>query len=345
MGFYGLDFGELNQTEWIYKEPRLSKLGDIQNRLLNLFKKKFNSENVEIYKNSAKMDVQSLDPNKNFIQLTSVKPYWEKEEEEERVTYSEKNTRIEKFIYEAPFTKEGKTQADHVKDQWKRVTILKTAEQFPFIKTRLQVTHTEVVELTPLETSIGDIEKRVQQIEEELAKKPLNPKTLQPVLQGVVKIMINKGPKEIVDTFLINEEDVKFPQHQILRLSNAFADLLKKCELGLKEDKKLVAGTELEPFHDKLEEGLEETKQAIEPFLLTSKGRKVKSKRIVRSVNSSPVSSTSSNSASPSPSSNLPLFTSTPLSLPPSSVPSSPSLPNFALETQTANNTTNEEEK
>lgn len=267
VGFFGEDFGDLNETEWIYKEKKIAKLRDIQDRLLLQFSKKIKSEKLEIYTKTGKVDVEQLDPKMNYIQLTSVKPYFTKEEELERNTYFEKNNKIDSFMFEAPFTKEGKNQAEHVKDQWKRVYIIKTSSQFPYIKTRIPVQSTEVLELSPLETSIGDIEKRVLTIEEELSKNPMNAKTLQPVLQGVVKLMVNKGPKEIVETFLINEDQVKFPQHQIQKLSLAFSNLLIKCEQGLNEDKILVKGTELEAFHNALEEGLEETKKLILPHL------------------------------------------------------------------------------
>eukprot|EP01091_Cochliopodium_minus_P011131 TRINITY_DN3098_c0_g1_i2.p1 TRINITY_DN3098_c0_g1~~TRINITY_DN3098_c0_g1_i2.p1 ORF type:complete len:408 (-),score=125.32 TRINITY_DN3098_c0_g1_i2:91-1314(-) len=267
VGFFGLDFGELNQTEWIYKERKLAKLRDVQDRLKEQFNTKCKG-NIEIYQKTGKFDVENMDGEMNYIQLTSVKPYWPKEEDSERITYFERNSRIDQFVFEAPFTKiEGKNQAEHVKDQWKKVYILKTGSQFPYIKTRIPVVSTEILELSPLETSIGDIEKRVIAIEEEISKKPLNPKTLQPVLQGVVKLMVNKGPKEIVETFLINEEQIKFPQHQIQKLSQAFANLIQKCEQGLAEDRLLTRGTELEAFHNALEDGLEETKQLIVPHL------------------------------------------------------------------------------
>lgn len=88
--------------------------------------------------------------------------------------------------------KPGKTIAEHVKDQFKRRTILTCDMAAPYIRRRLLVKKKTFVEVTPIRVCISEIESRVVAIRAEVEKKPPNIKTLQPVLQGSVKIMVNK---------------------------------------------------------------------------------------------------------------------------------------------------------
>lgn len=64
-----------------------------------------------------------MDPKLAYIQVTHVTPYFEKEELEERQTEFEHNHDINCFMFETPFTKEGKARGNP-EEQWKRRTIL-----------------------------------------------------------------------------------------------------------------------------------------------------------------------------------------------------------------------------
>jgi hypothetical protein len=58
-----------------------------------------------------------------YIQVTHVTPYFEKLELEERQTEFEQSHDISCFMFETPFTKDGKAHGSPA-DQWKRRTIL-----------------------------------------------------------------------------------------------------------------------------------------------------------------------------------------------------------------------------
>lgn len=88
------------------------------------------------------------------------------------------------FIFETPFTKDGKQQSGDLSKQYKRKTILQVETAFPYMKTRLRITKKHSVELAPIENALETVEKRIQKLQNEL-RNP-NAKTLMGVLQGTV---------------------------------------------------------------------------------------------------------------------------------------------------------------
>lgn len=108
VGFYGPLFADLDNEEFVYKEPFLTKLHEISTRLETFYSGRFGPENVEVIKDSNPVDVSKLDPNKGwfgfvlvtfsyfiihkaYIQITYVEPYFDSWELESRVTSFERN--------------------------------------------------------------------------------------------------------------------------------------------------------------------------------------------------------------------------------------------------------------
>ena len=69
------------------------------------------------------VNTAELEPGLAYIQVTHVKPYFEAKELEERLTHFEKNNNIRRFMYETPFTKNGRAHGQ-VHEQWKRRTLI-----------------------------------------------------------------------------------------------------------------------------------------------------------------------------------------------------------------------------
>lgn len=101
----------------------MTSLSEISERLLRLYSEKFGSENVKMIMDSVPVDVSELDPKVAYIQVTHVTPYFEKSELEIRQTEFEQNHNVSCFMFETPFTKEGKARGNP-EDQWKCRTIL-----------------------------------------------------------------------------------------------------------------------------------------------------------------------------------------------------------------------------
>ena len=64
-----------------------------------------------------------LDPKLAYIQVTYVTPFYDEKELEDRTTDFERNNNIKRFMYETPFTKNGKARGE-IEEQYKRRTIL-----------------------------------------------------------------------------------------------------------------------------------------------------------------------------------------------------------------------------
>jgi len=69
------------------------------------------------------VNASELDPKFAYIQVTYLSAYFEERELEERVTDFERNNNLRTFMYETPFTREGKSRGE-IEEQYKRRTIL-----------------------------------------------------------------------------------------------------------------------------------------------------------------------------------------------------------------------------
>eukprot|EP01121_Diplochlamys_sp_Union-15-3_P013066 TRINITY_DN4009_c0_g1_i1.p1 TRINITY_DN4009_c0_g1~~TRINITY_DN4009_c0_g1_i1.p1 ORF type:complete len:676 (+),score=104.11 TRINITY_DN4009_c0_g1_i1:186-2030(+) len=260
VGFYGPDFEELNGKEFIYKEPPLTKLGEITESLTHIFNKKHPNIDLKIITNSADVNPKELNPTGNYLQITAVKPYFEAWELKERVTAYDKNYNINQFIFETPFSKDGKSHAESIANQYKRKTILRTRTAFPYIKKRIEVINKQTIEVQPIENALELIEQRTESLMAELKVSSPNIKTLQPVLQGAVRVSVNAGPLDIAKSFLGNP--AKYDSRQIENLRMSLEKFLDICGEALQLNKELTSRDQWE-FHLELEEGYLKMKEEM----------------------------------------------------------------------------------
>ncbi|XP_021924154.1 dedicator of cytokinesis protein 6 isoform X3 [Zootermopsis nevadensis] len=240
VGFYGSKFGDLNGEEFIYKEPTLTKLPEIFSRLENFYAERFETENIIVIKDSNAVDISSLDPEKAYIQITYVEPYFEAYEVRHRVTHFDRNFNMKRFVYATPFTPGGRAHGE-LHEQYKRKTILTTANHFPYVKTRIQVIDRKQIVLTPIEVAIEDMQKKTMELSQATQQEPPDPKILQMVLQGCIGTTVNQGPMEIAVVFLSELLD---SQKSATKLQNklrlCFKDFSKKCADALRKNKNLI---------------------------------------------------------------------------------------------------------
>ncbi|KAG7240121.1 hypothetical protein INR49_027975 [Caranx melampygus] len=128
VAFYGQGFFEEEDgKEYIYKEPKLTGLSEISQRLLTLYGDKFGPENVKIIQDSNKVNPKDLDHKFAYVQVTFVKPYFEEKEAPEKKTDFEKCHNINRFVFETPYTLSGKKHGG-VEEQCKRRTVLTSTQ-------------------------------------------------------------------------------------------------------------------------------------------------------------------------------------------------------------------------
>ncbi|CAG14054.1 unnamed protein product, partial [Tetraodon nigroviridis] len=64
VGFYGATFGDLDEREFIYKEPGITHLPEISHRLENFYSQCFGDETLVMIKDSTPVNRKQLNPNK-----------------------------------------------------------------------------------------------------------------------------------------------------------------------------------------------------------------------------------------------------------------------------------------
>ncbi|XP_068613178.1 dedicator of cytokinesis protein 7-like [Brachionichthys hirsutus] len=265
VGFYGCRFGDLDEQEFVYKEPSITKLAEISHRLEEFYSLKFGDGAIEIIKDSNPVDKNKLDPNKAYLQITYAEPFFDTYELKERVTYFDKNYNLRTFMYCTPFTLDGRAHGDLI-EQYKRKTILTTSHAFPYIKTRINVIHKEEIILVPIEVAIEDMQKKTQELAFATSQDPADSKMLQMVLQGCVGTTVNQGPLEVAQVFLsdIPDDPKLFRHHNKLRL--CFKDFTKRCEDALRKNKALI-GPDQKEYHRELERNYNKLKEALGPLI------------------------------------------------------------------------------
>ncbi|EDW71168.1 uncharacterized protein Dvir_GJ16211, isoform A [Drosophila virilis] len=270
VGFYGAKFGDLDQQEFIYKEPTLTKLPEIFSRLQNFYADRFGPESVHIIKDSNNFDSNTLDSEKAYIQITYVEPYFETYEMRHRETYFERNFNIKRFIFATPFTKGGKAHGE-LHEQCKRKTILTTANHFPYVKTRIQVISRAQFQLEPIEVAIEDIQKKTLELAAATNQEPADPKILQMVLQGCIGTTVNQGPMEMASVFLSNLSDgTTVPTKHQNKLRLCFREFSKRCADALKKNRNLILSDQKD-YQRELERNYERFVERLTPLItLTS---------------------------------------------------------------------------
>uniref|UniRef100_A0A8C4V752 Dedicator of cytokinesis 7 n=1 Tax=Falco tinnunculus TaxID=100819 RepID=A0A8C4V752_FALTI len=265
VGFYGTKFGDLDEQEFVYKEPAITKLAEISHRLEGFYGERFGEDVLEVIKDSNPVDKCKLDPNKAYIQITYVEPYFDTYEMKDRITYFDKNYNLRRFMYCTPFTLDGRAHGE-LHEQFKRKTILTTSHAFPYIKTRINVIHKEEIILTPIEVAIEDMQKKTQELAFATHQDPADPKMLQMVLQGSVGTTVNQGPLEVAQVFLseIPNDPKLFRHHNKLRL--CFKDFTKRCEDALRKNKSLI-GPDQKEYQRELERNYHRLKEALQPLI------------------------------------------------------------------------------
>ncbi|XP_054285049.1 dedicator of cytokinesis protein 9 [Macrosteles quadrilineatus] len=246
VALYGQAFFEDDSgVEFVYKEPKVTTLSEISERLLHQYSSRFGPENVKIIMDSAPMASSDLDPKFAYVQVTHVTPFFDKTEAEDRLTEFEQAHDISRFMYETPFTLDGKPRG-LPSQQWKRRTVLTTEYSFPYVKKRLRVVERSESELTPIETSIDEMRQRVSELEDVVFSQPTDVKKLQLRLQGSVCVQVNAGPQAYAKAFLEPSQACQFPDDKVEELKDIFREFVRVCYAALQLNSQVVRSDQAE---------------------------------------------------------------------------------------------------
>ncbi|XP_053664214.1 dedicator of cytokinesis protein 9 [Anopheles marshallii] len=259
-------FEEENGVEYIYKEPKVTSLSEISERLHKQYRDKFGADNVKILMDSAPVDQSTLDPKIAYIQVTHVTPYYCKDELEMRPTEFEQNHDVDTFMYETPFTPSGSAHGA-VEDQWKRRTVLTTLHSFPYVLKRIPVRDRQSQELSPIEVAIDEMQTKLAELEE-IVMGPIDLKKLQLRLQGSVAVTVNAGPLAYASAFLdpAKTSVKKYALDKVEELKEVFRDFIKICYTVLQINANLISSDQRE-YHNVLKENYENLCSALSDLL------------------------------------------------------------------------------
>uniref|UniRef100_A0A8C7I7J7 Dedicator of cytokinesis 10 n=1 Tax=Oncorhynchus kisutch TaxID=8019 RepID=A0A8C7I7J7_ONCKI len=248
VAFYGLVSGffeEEESKEFIYKEPKLTGLSEISQRLLKLYSDKFGADNVKMIQDSNKVNPKDLDSKYAYIQVTYVVPYFDNKEQQEKKTDFERHHNINRFVFETPFTLTGKKHGD-VEEQCKRRTILTTNSTFPYLKKRIQVVEQQSTEMNPIEVAIDEMSCKVSELNQLCAMAEVDMIRLQLKLQGSVSVKVNAGPMAYARAFLEEKNAKKYPDNQVKLLKEIFRQFAEACGQALDVNERLIKEDQLE---------------------------------------------------------------------------------------------------
>ncbi|KAE8625913.1 hypothetical protein XENTR_v10006438 [Xenopus tropicalis] len=246
VAFFGQGFFEDEDgKEYIYKEPKLTPLSEISQRLQKLYSDKFGSENVKMIQDSGKVNPKDLDSKYAYIQVTHVTPYFEEKELQERKTEFEKSHNIRRFVFEMPFTLSGKRQGG-VEEQWKRRTILTAIHCFPYVKKRIPVMYQHHTDLNPIEVAIDEMSKKVAELRQLCSSSEVDMIKLQLKLQGSVSVQVNAGPLAYARVFLDDTNTKKYADNKIKQLKEVFRQFVEACGQALCVNERLIKENQFE---------------------------------------------------------------------------------------------------
>ncbi|CAL5427374.1 unnamed protein product [Camellia sinensis] len=270
VGFYGERFGKLDRKEYVYREPRDVRLGDIMEKLSHIYESRMDGNHtLHIIPDSRQVKADELQPGVCYLQITAVDPVMEDEDlgsRRERIfslsTGSVRARVFDHFLFDTPFTKNGKTQGG-LEDQWKRRTVLQTEGSFPALVNRLVVIKSESLEFSPVENAIGMIETRTAALRNELEEPRSSEgdqlprlQSLQRILQGSVAVQVNSGVLSVCTAFLSGEPATRLRSQELQQLIAALLEFMAVCKRAIRVHFRLI-GEEDQEFHTQLVNGFQ----------------------------------------------------------------------------------------
>jgi hypothetical protein len=244
VGFYGRPFGDDHEHQYVYKEPAVTTLAEVVLRLQKLYSRKFGAGTpVNIVHESGKIDPSSLDMDHAHIQITHVEPYFTEETILDRPSQFERANKLSSFVFETPFTKDGRQQGD-VSKQCMRKTVLTTSHWFPYIKKRILIIHQEQFVLSPIEVAIEAMQRKTNDLVVQVQRSPPDLKRLQLLLQGCVSTQVNQGVQEYA-VFLSPQHSAGLSSIHLRSLKAEYRSLLATCQHALDLNESLIATDQL----------------------------------------------------------------------------------------------------
>jgi hypothetical protein len=252
--FYGKMFtNDLNGIDYIYKLPKITRLSELISIITKNIVEQYGKDILKIVQNND--DLNSL-MNQNDFAYVQIISLIVVNQNSVNNSYFDQFTNFNTFIYETPFTKEGKNQAKSLEFQYKRKTILKTETSFPCMVTRLKIINESDEIITPVENAIEIIQSSIDRIENSIRINPekIEINNLHMILSGTVIPQVNEGIPQIIRTFLGKDSNDKFDKNLIDILNSKVLELFNLSSIAIDISDK-IKSIEHIPLQEKFNEG------------------------------------------------------------------------------------------
>eukprot|EP01130_Rhizamoeba_saxonica_P013944 TRINITY_DN6008_c0_g4_i1.p1 TRINITY_DN6008_c0_g4~~TRINITY_DN6008_c0_g4_i1.p1 ORF type:complete len:702 (+),score=134.73 TRINITY_DN6008_c0_g4_i1:207-2108(+) len=263
--FYGVNFPEIHEKGYIYYRVH-SNLAKMKDYIQSSLQEKYGDIVEMLLSNEEHLDIDGLDKEKIYVQITGVIVYVPPEEADTRVGSFEQNFNINKFAFETVFNPDGgKVQEDELARQYKKKLIFVTSQSFPYITTRVPLIDEYTVILSPIENAIEVITRQTSKIRAEVSHVPTRINQLQQAIQGSVVPMVNPGPLRICEIFLDRDKirSGEYDKKDVRQLAHTFDTFLKFCGVAIR-----LNSIKMEPkhikFHEMVENSMADLSEIIE---------------------------------------------------------------------------------
>lgn len=249
----------LHRQEFIYKEPGLTRLGEVTAKVKEVYGAVVGSDKVHILTDSTDQAANGpFEPGHLYAQITYVEPFVSESDMSRRVTEYERNTNISAFAFETPFTSTG-AKYGTLREQQKRITVMTVQESFPTTRTRLMVVRRSNTELTPIQNARASLVIQLNRLKAQVTQFYPNLNELMMILQGIVSPTVNEGPLSILKAFREPDANGVLEKDEARKdLENVFIELIKTCDIAIEKSDKLISTNgkeDIRPFHDELKRG------------------------------------------------------------------------------------------
>ncbi|KAM7539379.1 hypothetical protein Aperf_G00000050196 [Anoplocephala perfoliata] len=172
--FFGKAFESLAGKSYIYRTEAWQKINIFLQNQVKIHEERLGVGKVEKITENY-IDPSRLSPDKAYIQVTFVEPYVPTDTSAQRTAFDLHHD-VREFFFETPFImrpgmssdaclmSSGTKRTDDLTAQWKRRTLLTTEAVFPHLRSRLEITSSRDVDLSPLDSAIDAIQLKVREL-------------------------------------------------------------------------------------------------------------------------------------------------------------------------------------
>uniref|UniRef100_A0A1I7T4N4 PH domain-containing protein n=1 Tax=Caenorhabditis tropicalis TaxID=1561998 RepID=A0A1I7T4N4_9PELO len=292
--FYGeTHFRQEHATDWIYREAGLTSLAAFALEIKEKCQRQVGHDRVQIEANE-QLDLTRIDPTVAYVQITHVEPIagvvgGAPGEDTPPTNDFLLHTNVCEFSYECAMVENERklSKEPAIHEQILKRTILRvsapssssssssssTSSGFPSTRRRLPVISIHYEQFSPLEFACQKLNTKADQIRRTLSTatngRRLDVKGLQLLLQGAVLPTVNAGPLAYAEVFTKDEQREKYGEEAILKLREAFRNLMNACQLAIEANAAAI-GSDQQTYHEVLVSSFDAMHERLQTFFGSS---------------------------------------------------------------------------